>query len=73
MMENVVIYSVGLVFCSVCTDLKDTAEIERRVNNRNPSGTHSGWKIAKEDFRTGESNPCRCNKDKGRWHYLLSC
>lgn len=66
------IYSNGPVYCSICTSLKDAGEIEAMVNMLNPAKGLT-WAIVDEDFRTGESNPCECDEDPGRMHYLLAC
>lgn len=72
--NNVIVYSNGLVTCSVCVpkNLK-RKEIERLVNKQHPTGVDSSWKIDKENFMTGEKNPCACNTDENRMHYLMSC
>ena len=68
------IYSYGIVYCSVCVQ-KDVppAQIEKDVNAEHPTGIHSSWKIAKENFRSGEANPHQCEHEEDRLHYLLVC
>jgi hypothetical protein len=75
MKDELEVYSLGLVACSICTNIKDPREIEMVVNMRCPTGISSSWKISKDPtFHTGQSNPCPCEKNpKTHKHYLLSC
>jgi len=75
-MDKVIVYSSGIVSCSVCVDGKmSIKEIENEVNMVNPTGIGSKWKISKDKtFSDGEhTNPCTCDKYKNRKHYLLNC
>jgi hypothetical protein len=74
-MERVIVYSSGIVSCSVCASGKlPKREVESEVNRINPTGIGSRWKISKDKtFSSGESNPCTCGKYKNRKHYLLNC
>lgn len=68
-------YKIGICFASVCA-AKDVSveEIEREVNLAHPTGLDHGWKFSREDhFTLGETNPCRCNTDPDRLHFLLDC
>jgi hypothetical protein len=67
-------YAVGLVCASVCAP-KDTPieEIERVVSGQHPTGLDHGWQKSKDSFRTGDPNPCPCNDDPERLHWLLNC
>ena len=67
------LYTSGLCYCSVCTDLVDRSEVEAETNRVNPTGLDRPWRIADEPFATGENNPCPCNHHEGRRHFLLSC
>lgn len=72
-MEKIQIYSNGLIYCSVCAPSDfSREEVERQVNLENPSGV-TPWRIDKENFSDGKTNPSPCEKDKGRTHYLMSC
>lgn len=75
MKEDIMIYSNGILACSVCVPKKLSKRvIERAVNELNPTMTSTRWKISKDKtFRTGESNPCKCNEEPGRLHYLMEC
>jgi hypothetical protein len=71
---DLTVYRFGLVHCSVCVP-KDTPtkEVERNTNLEHPTGLDHGWTIAPDPFRTGEPNPCVCNHDPERLHYLMVC
>lgn len=71
--EELEIYAVGFVYCSICTNIKSKRRIEEIVNRINPTGISSTWKISKENFRTGQPNPCPCEQKKGFKHFLLEC
>jgi hypothetical protein len=65
-------YSVGLVFASVCTSLS-IEDATRRLNAESPTGV-GDWMLHDGDFRTGESNPCPCDKaPETHKHMLFSC
>ena len=67
------IYSDGLVYISVCSNL-GLDETLRRVNIEHPTGISSKWRLSSEGFRTGEPNPCACDTDpETHKHYLFSC
>ncbi len=72
--EHFEIYAVGFVAMSLCTSIKDTEEIERRANMEQPTGISSGWKISDEShFRSGQTNPCKCEQGMEAMHYLMVC
>lgn len=69
----VTVYSWGLFYCSVCAPAEMTAEqIERETNAINVCGTSKGWTIADQEFSGGQSNPCACDSDPARKHWLLA-
>jgi hypothetical protein len=73
-MSDLEVYSNGIVHCSVCTTIKGRRELVRRVNAVNPTGTRHKWAISKDKtFRTGQPNPCQCDNDPARQHYLMEC
>lgn len=57
----------------VCMDLKDDAEVVRRVNAEHPSGTTNGWILQKELPKGAESNPWPCNTFAGYRHFVFEC
>ena len=74
--DNLVnVYAMGLVHCSVCAPREMPAEdVVARVNNQHPTGIVSQWKLdPSETFSSGRSNPCPCDHDSDRLHYLLVC
>lgn len=72
-MEDFVIYSGGICFCSVCSRLS-LEETTKRVNNENPTGISSNWQLSERNFDSGETNPCACNDyPETHKHYLFEC
>ena len=75
MKADVRIYSSGIVACSVCVN-KDASieDIEEEANKQNPTGLSHGWAVSKNrHFSGGETNPCQCENDPSRLHYLMEC
>lgn len=71
---GIVIYAKGLCNCSVCVPKNTPIEmIEKEVNIMNPTGISSQWKISKGNWSDGSMNPCECDTDPERKHYLLKC
>lgn len=68
-------YSVGICYASACAPWDATPEeIEQAVNLKHPTGLAHGWRISDEPtFSGGEPNPCDCNDNPDRRHWLLSC
>jgi hypothetical protein len=67
------VYREGFLFMSVCTDMTPE-EAERYAQVVKPSGTMQGWRISKDKFRTGETNPCPCDQHPlTRIHILFDC
>lgn len=58
------IMAINLDYMSVCTDITDVGEIERRANEEEPTGV-SRWKVYRE--------PRQCKAKAGMNHWLLSC
>jgi hypothetical protein len=67
------VYTSGLCYMSVCTNLADKTAVEDHANATNPAGTRHGWKVTEPFFRTGQTNPCACNNNTGKYHWLLTC
>lgn len=72
---SVNVYTQGPFYCSVCVpEGWDRARVEREVNLANPSGTENGWFVAKDPtFKGGQPNPCECDDDPKRRHWLMDC
>jgi hypothetical protein len=67
-------YKIGLCFASVCALDASPEEIEDSLNRSHPTGIASRWTISHDaTFASGEPNPCVCNDDPSRLHWLLSC
>lgn len=74
--SSVYVYANGLCHCSVCVPGRLTPdEVEAAVNAINPTGIHRRrWKIDEAPtFKGGEANPCTCQDDPSRKHYLMVC
>lgn len=73
--HKVIVYASGPLSCSACVKKgMSRAEIEAEVNRVHPAGTEHGWRISEDKvFRQGASNPCVCNTDPDRFHYLFEC
>jgi len=69
------IYASGLCAMSVCVvKTMPKEEIENRANMENPTGISCPWKISEDKkFADGNPNPCDCEEDKLRRHWLLYC
>lgn len=69
------IYLWGLVSLSCCAPsdmLLD--DVTQAVNLQHPTGLSHGWEFAAdEDFVSGDLNPCQCEQDDTRLHYLFHC
>ena len=75
MSADVRVYTEGIGRASICVpDDQPIVAALTHLDAVHPSGTEYGWQVsADETFRTGEPNPCPCNSDPGRLHYLLDC
>ncbi len=72
--NKIVVYSNGICCCSVCVPRKfEKQDIEDLVNLKNPTGIESKWRISKENFKDGTKNPCDCNVESCKRHFLLTC
>ena len=69
------IYAYGPVHMSVCVAKTMSREdIELRANLESPTGISSRWEVSEDAaFRGGEPNPCQCEDDPDRLHYLMVC
>lgn len=62
----------GLCFKSVCVPVD--WDHDKILSNVFPAGTTRGWQISKDPkFATGDTNPCQCEQEDDRIHYLLDC
>jgi hypothetical protein len=70
-----VLYRVGPCHASICAPAESTPEqIAGAADVQHPTGLSHGWSLSDDvTFATGEPNPCVCEIDTGRRHYLLVC
>ena len=75
MEEKIQIYSVGLVYLSVCVPKEMSKErIEELVNAERATGISSDWEVSDETFASGDPNPYPCSTcPDDRLHYLMNC
>lgn len=74
--SDVVVYSYGLLSCSVCAPKEmDIKDVTNAVNVQNPAGTTNGWVLSEDKtFRQGGPMPGPCDQNpKDRTHYLFNC
>ena len=69
------VYIWGLVHVSICGPKGAADEqVERAANRLHPTGLEHGWKLSKDPtFSGGQPNPCECDQDPDRRHWLLDC
>lgn len=72
--SSVQAYSVGICTASACAPADMAGEdVAHAVNGQHPTGV-GPWKISDDPvFSGGQPNPCECNTDPGRKHWLLNC
>lgn len=71
---EVVVYQWGLVALSCCAHKDVPIErVTEIVNQKHPTGLDHGWVVSDEPFRNGIPNPCPCELDENRVHYLFTC
>ena len=85
-MADVNVYSMGMFMASVCApgDMSG-AEVAAAVNEQDADSLrgvglakHAGntpqWGVSGDAcFRTGQTNPCSCEDDPNRKHWLMEC
>lgn len=74
--DGVEVYAyLGLAYCSICHP-RDMPlnEVLRICNSLNPTGLDHEWEFSEETFfKTGQPNPCVCERDPNKLHRLLVC
>lgn len=72
---SVIVYTFGLCHCSVCApNDMEPAQVVERANIAHPTGLDHGWSLSPDKtFKGGQPNPCECDTDKDRKHYLMVC
>lgn len=74
--SRVMVYSSGLVACSVCAPIDlPIAQVEQTVNLINPTGIESQWRASSDPtFAQGGEQPGACEQmPESRIHYLMEC
>lgn len=71
---DIYIYVVGAFYASACAPASmEGADVAAAVEKHSPCGTESGWTVSPDPhFGGGETNPCQCEEDPDRKHWLLS-
>jgi len=70
------VIDVGDMMCAVCAPIGMQREvIERRINQHYPPIDGPPWRIAPDLYYEGErlDNPCACESNDQRQHWLLKC
>jgi hypothetical protein len=73
--DEVVVYTVGIFYCSVCAPVALSGEeVADRVERQSPAGTSNGWTVSDETtFAGGAPMPSPCDHDPvNRRHWLLA-
>ena len=72
---EVYIYRLGSFSASVCAPaFAEGEDVAAAVQQRQPAGTDMGWQVSRDaTFAEGEPNPCGCEEDAERKHWLLDC
>jgi hypothetical protein len=71
-MNRIEIIAEGLCYQTLCVE-KDVTKEELSSFQRT-SGTIRGWQLCEDPtFASGHSNPCICDQDRNRMHYLRDC
>lgn len=72
---EIFLYAVGGLSMSVCAPAVLNAEqVAHAINRHYPCGGDLRWKVADDShFKGGETNPCQCQEDSDRKHWLLDC
>lgn len=73
--SDTLVYAIGIVHVSACAP-KDQPrdEVLAAADRTHPTGLDHGWAFSEDDtFSGGEPNPCVCDQDPDRLHYLLVC
>lgn len=73
--NEVIIYYTGVIHISVCAPVGLPIEaVCDEANRQHPTGISSRWgRSERHAFVGGEPNPCPCQDDARRQHWLLAC
>jgi hypothetical protein len=68
--SELIVYSEGLCFASVCTSLDD-GELDRRMSARPATATHGWVRSTDPYFAGGQPNPCPCELQPETHRHVL--
>lgn len=70
---EIYVYSMGIASASVCApEILEGEGIASYLDKHRPGDVVRKWRVASPtSFPTGESNPCRCNQDDERLHWMF--
>lgn len=72
---RITVYNIGVCYASVCApkDMLPQA-VADEVNAQHPTDIQTPWRVSEDPhFAGGQPNPCVCEADPERLHYLLNC
>lgn len=71
---NITVYSEGLIYSSVCTNLPKH-KIPEHMGEHSPTGISSSWAVSKDKYFTDgvTENGAPCPDTEGNRHWLVSC
>lgn len=69
------VYTAGICSASVCAPKEMSVEaVTEELNATHPTGIESRWSLSTDPtFATGQPNPCPCEINPLRLHYLFAC
>ena len=72
---TVIVYAEGPMAASVCAPSDMPREkVAQQTNAKSPTGISSPWQFSQDEtFKGGQPNPCPCEQDPTRTHYLMEC
>jgi hypothetical protein len=72
---EIYMYRVGPLSMSVCAPgVLNAEQVATAISKHHPTGLDHGWSVAEDThFASGETNPCQCQEDADRKHWLLDC
>lgn len=68
---GVILYAEGPISSSVCAPKEMPEHEVCEAASRISPDPNFPFVVSDESFRTGEPNPCPCNDDEGKLHWLL--
>jgi len=74
-MSEALIIHEGLCYLTACAPKEMTGpEVEADIRRQAIAGTSAGWRLSDDrTFSGGQPNPCECDQDGSRKHWLFAC